>query len=158
MQYLYLNHQKLNVGFTEKGDGVRHALYQLLSQPLSDKELLQEIKTLHQQMNQPCDTLLVRVMGKNVLINKTDILYIQAAGAYSKIITAKRTYLISKTLKVLAPTLPDSFLRVHRSFLVPMHQIESFRLNILQLKNGESILLSKNGRKLIAEKLDMIAA
>lgn len=154
MQNLYLDTLKLNRGFSVKGDGVRHALYQLLSQPLSDNELLDEIKILHRELSNQSDTILVRVLGKNVLINVREIQFIEAAGAYSYIVTSKRRYLISKTLKVLSPSLPDTFLRVHRSYIVPLNQIESFRLNILMLKSGESILLSKNGRKTIAQQLE----
>jgi DNA-binding LytR/AlgR family response regulator len=154
MQNLYLDTLKLNRGFSVKGDGVRHALYQLLSQPLSDNELLDEIKILHRELSNQTDTILVRVLGKNVLINVREIQFIEAAGAYSYIVTSKRRYLISKTLKVLSPSLPDTFLRVHRSYIVPLNQIESFRLNILMLKSGESILLSKNGRKTIAQQLE----
>jgi DNA-binding LytR/AlgR family response regulator len=154
MQNLYLDPLKVNRGFSVKGNGVRHALYQLLSQPLSDQELLGEIKTLQGAFSQQTDTLMVRCRGKNALINVSDIQFIEAAGAYSYIVTKNRRYLISKTLKVLTPTLPDTFLRVHRSYLVPIEQIESFRLNVLQLKNGDSLVLSKNGRKLIAHHLN----
>lgn len=155
MQNLYLSPFKLNKGFSVKGNGVRHALYKLLSQPLSDEVLLEEIKTLHKQMRKQTNTIVVRVLGQVVLINLSDVLYLKAAGAYSKIVTANRSYLISKTLKVLRPTLPDTFIRVHRSFLVPIEQIDSFRLNVLTLKSGETIHLSKKGRQEIAQHLDV---
>jgi two-component system LytT family response regulator len=98
------------------------------------------------------DSLIIRDGGNNVIILIQDILFIEASGAYSKIHTAERSYLASKTLKVLTPLLPDHFYRLHRSFLVPGFQIDSFKGNIANLKTGHQIGLSKSGRKLLIEK------
>ncbi|NBU04372.1 MAG: LytTR family transcriptional regulator [Bacteroidetes bacterium] len=73
----------------------------------------------------------------------------EAAGAYSKIITQQKEHLISKTLKVLSPSLPSHFVRVHRSYLVPVDQIATYKSNQLCLKNGKQIALSKTGRKVL---------
>lgn len=94
-------------------------------------------------------SLVVRESGLNVVVPFGDIQYVEAAGAYSKIITAQKEHLISKTLKVLSPSLPTSFVRVHRSYLVPIDQITTYKSNHLCLKNGKQIALSKTGRKLL---------
>ena len=98
-------------------------------------------------------SLVIRESGTNVVVPFQDIEYVEAAGAYSKIITAQKEHLISKTLKVLSPSLPEHFVRVHRSYLVPVDQIASFKSNHLCLKNGKHIALSKTGRKLLLESL-----
>lgn len=92
-------------------------------------------------------SLVVRESGLNVVVPFGDIQYVEAAGAYSKIITAQKEHLISKTLKVLSPSLPGHFVRVHRSYLVPVDQIATYKSNHLCLKNGKQIALSKTGRK-----------
>jgi two-component system, LytTR family, response regulator len=92
-------------------------------------------------------SLVVRESGLNVVVPFGDIQYVEAAGAYSKIITAQKEHLISKTLKVLSPSLPVHFVRVHRSYLVPVDQIATYKSNHLCLKNGKQIALSKTGRK-----------
>lgn len=94
-------------------------------------------------------SLVIRESGTNVVVPFQDIEYVEAAGAYSKIITAQKEHLISKTLKVLSPSLPGHFVRVHRSYLVPVDQIASFKSNHLCLKNGKNIALSKTGRKVL---------
>lgn len=94
-------------------------------------------------------SLVIRESGTNVVVPFQDIEYVEAAGAYSKIITAQKEHLISKTLKVLSPSLPGHFVRVHRSYLVPVDQIASFKSNHLCLKNGKHIALSKTGRKVL---------
>jgi DNA-binding LytR/AlgR family response regulator len=87
-------------------------------------------------------SLIIRESGMNVVVPFQDIEYVEAAGAYSKIITQQKEHLISKTLKVLSPSLPSHFVRVHRSYLVP-------KSNQLCLKNGKQIALSKTGRKVL---------
>jgi DNA-binding LytR/AlgR family response regulator len=94
-------------------------------------------------------SLVIRESGMNVVVPFQDIEYVEAAGAYSKIITGQKEHLISKTLKVLSPSLPNHFVRVHRSFLVPVNQIATFKSSQLCLKNGKQIALSKTGKKVL---------
>lgn len=94
-------------------------------------------------------SLVIRESGMNVVVPFNEIEYVEAAGAYSKIITAQKEHLISKTLKVLSPSLPSHFVRVHRSYLVPVDQIATYKSNHLCLKNGKQIALSKTGRKVL---------
>ena len=84
-------------------------------------------------------SLIIRESGMNVVVPFQDIEYVEAAGAYSKIITQQKEHLISKTLKVLSPSLPSHFVRVHRSYLVPVDQIATYKSNQLCLKNGKRI-------------------
>ena len=99
------------------------------------------------------ETFLIKENGENVILRLAEILYVEASGAYAKIVTIHRTYLLSKTLKTLELSLPPDFLRVHRSFLVPRWQINSFSSTHVCLKNGTNISLSKTGRKLLLESL-----
>lgn len=93
--------------------------------------------------------LIVRESGASIVVPVEDILYIEAAGAYSKIVTPSKVHLVSKTLKVLSPSLPSYFVRVHRSYLVPQGQITSYKSTYLCLRSGQQIALSKTGRKLL---------
>ena len=53
------------------------------------------------------------------------ILYIEADRNYSRIFTANKEYLLSITLKLMEEKLPPSiFLRIHRSYLINITQIE----------------------------------
>lgn len=53
------------------------------------------------------------------------ILYIQAEGSYSKIVTQNDEYLVSGNLNVYALKLEDQFIRTHRSFLVNLTLVTS---------------------------------
>ena len=84
-----------------------------------------------------------------VQTNVFDIIFIEAAGAYSKIVTEAKNVIASKTLKSIESKLPSSFIRIHRSFIVPLNQIASYSSSIVCLKNGQQIALSKTGKKLL---------
>ncbi len=116
------------------------------------KAFLKRIETKIQPKRPHEESLIIRDGGNSVIIHIKDILFIEASGAYSQIHTSERSYLVSKTLKILTPLLPNQFYRLHRSYLVPGSQIDSFKGNMVNLKTGHQIGLSKSGRKLLLEK------
>lgn len=136
-------------------EALRLDVFDFLTKPLEVDQFMAFVERLKSkiQPKRPLDdSLIIRDGGNSVIIHIQDILFIEASGAYSKIHTAERSYLVSKTLKVLTPMLPEHFYRLHRSFLVPGFQIESFKGNTANLKTGHQIGLSKSGRKLLLEK------
>jgi two-component system LytT family response regulator len=136
-------------------DALRLDVIDFLTKPLEVdqfKAFLKRIETKIETKRPLDETLIIRDGGNSVIIQIQNILFIEASGAYSKIHTAERSYLVSKTLKVLTPLLPEHFYRLHRSFLVPGFQIDSFKGNTANLKSGHQIGLSKSGRKLLLEK------
>lgn len=64
-----------------------------------------------------------------------DILYIEALDDYLKIyVNQQKTIVVRMTMKSILEKLPSSdFLRVHRSFIVPVKKVESMRNKTLQL-------------------------
>ena len=71
------------------------------------------------------DRIFVRHKEKMVKIMIAGILYIEADRNYSRIFTANKEYLLSITLKLMEEKLPQSiFLRIHRSYLINITQIE----------------------------------
>ncbi len=138
-------------------DAIRSGVIDFLTKPLEDSVFIAFVERLQERfksnLSKPNqESLIIRDGGNSVIILIDDIQYIEASGAYSKIHTTHRSFLVSKTLKVLTPMLPDHFYRLHRSYLVPNEQIESFKGNSVSLKSGAQIGLSKSGRKLLLEK------
>lgn len=97
------------------------------------------------------NSLVIKDNSESILIPFNDILYLEASGAYSKVVTLTRNFIATKTLKTIESSLPETFIRVHRSYIVPKWQITSFGSNYVCLKNGTHISLSKNGKKLLQE-------
>lgn len=71
-----------------------------------------------------------------------DILYIEALGNYTKIFRESGGYVLSHTnLKTIQAMLPvNSFLRIHRSYVISVKKVERFTKNYIQLEKT-SILL-----------------
>lgn len=121
-----------------------------------------EIQTLQSNIESSFDHLrrVVIKSGSNVeVLPVDDIHYLEAAGDYVEIYTAKGKYLKQKTMNYFEQQLdPDQFIRVHRSYIVSINQInklepyskDSF---ILYLKNGKEVNVSKNGYKNLKERL-----
>ena len=132
--------------------------FDYLLKPLSESEVLRfkaklkkwlKDKKLEEVTDEEEERIIIKDSGENIVIPVSDIVYLEACGAYSKIHTEARNFIASKTLKNIEDILPSSFLRVHRSYIVPLGRISSYTINTVCLKDGRNISLSKSGRKLL---------
>ena len=83
------------------------------------------------------DRIFVRHKDNMVKIFIEDILYIEAERNYCRIFTKNKEYLLSTTLKIMEDKLPARyFIRVHRSFMVNLAQVDEVAENhvIIALK------------------------
>ncbi len=82
----------------------------------------------------------VRADYKVYQLALTDILYIEGLDDYLKIHVQNGYPIVARlTMKAMLQKLPDSdFVRVHRSFIIPLRRIEAVRNKVIQLA-GQSI-------------------
>lgn len=74
--------------------------------------------------------------GKYIKINLCDILFIEGLGNYQKIFTNNGQIITQLKLKSIEKQLkPFGFLRVHKSFLVPIKKIENIEGHKIQIGN-----------------------
>ncbi len=77
---------------------------------------------------------------KYVRVKVEDILWVEALGANVKIITEPSVFTLSANLSSFSKQVPHDFLvRVHRSYMINIHRIESFY--------GNRIYIQKNGKQ-----------
>ena len=95
-------------------------------------------------------SLVVKQDYNNVTIPLNEILYIEAMEGYSKIFRENEVCTISRViLKNIGGMLPaDTFLRIHRSFIVAVPKIQSFNKQEVKLIDGTSLPI---GRQYSAE-------
>ncbi|MGB3182396.1 MAG: LytTR family DNA-binding domain-containing protein [Cyclobacteriaceae bacterium] len=75
---------------------------------------------------------------KLIQVATADILYIEAAGNYCKVVTAPDTILIRETLTALMQRLPTRrFIQVHRSYAVALPHISSIEGNRISMTEYE---------------------
>ncbi|TWV13170.1 LytTR family transcriptional regulator [Bacteroidaceae bacterium HV4-6-C5C] len=95
------------------------------------------------------------------LVKVEDILYIQACGDYTTLITPTGEHIKEQTMKYFETHLPpNNFVRIHRSTIVNVAQIsrvELFGKETYQvlLKNGIKLRVSLTGYRLLKERLGL---
>lgn len=100
------------------------------------------VRRIQNRRTSSSKVLVVKQQYNNVNIDMDDILYVKALGNYCEIYRDRESYIISRTsLKTLREMLPeDSFLRIHRSYIVAKDKIEKFSKTQLKLKGCKELL------------------
>jgi DNA-binding LytR/AlgR family response regulator len=74
-----------------------------------------------------------------VYLSVNDIVYLEAFGDYTKVVTPAKNYLTLATLSNFLQSLPPGrFMRVHRSYVIAINKVKS--LNVKNIDIGTSIL------------------
>jgi len=99
--------------------------------------------------------------GKIEMILVKDIVFVNAESNYIRIHTLQgHTIMLAKTLKQVSTKLETlGFVRVHQSYLVHPHQIQSYHIHdrILFLHTGNEIPVSRSHRRFVSETLSVWA-
>lgn len=102
------------------------------------------------------DRIFVRHREKIIKIFIADILYVEADRNYCHLYTADKEYLLTATLKLMEDKLPvNYFVRVHRSYLVNLTQIDEVGEGNIGIK-GKTIPLSHNLRETLLKRIQTI--
>ncbi|WP_428656093.1 LytR/AlgR family response regulator transcription factor [Runella sp.] len=102
------------------------------------------------------DRIFVRHREKIIKIFIADILYVEADRSYCHLCTTNNEYLLTTPLKVMEDKLPGNcFVRVHRSFLVNLTQVDEVGEGHIGIK-GKTIPLSHNLREALLKRIQTI--
>jgi len=87
----------------------------------------------------PEETFIYIKENKKVIkINLSEIKYIEGLSEYVQIFTEKRKIITKTSMAQMDEKLPsDSFLRIHKSFIVSMSKIEAFTANTIEIQGKE---------------------
>ncbi len=101
--------------------------------------------------------ILVKQDYSSISIPIDDILYVEAVESYSKIFRISGDCIISRILlkNVFAMLPQDSFMRIHRSFIVSKSKVKSFNRQELVLINGAILPI---GRQYVSELMEMMSS
>jgi DNA-binding LytR/AlgR family response regulator len=97
--------------------------------------------------------LMVRTQKGQKKIALDEILWLEASGNYSLVVTASEKFAVKQSLLRLAETLGDSFLRVHKRFCVNISKITHLNAHSVVVNNQE-ILVSYTRKRALMEKLN----
>jgi DNA-binding LytR/AlgR family response regulator len=95
------------------------------------------------------DHLIIRADRKLYKVNYEDLLFIEGQKAYVTFHTKKKNITALASLRDLEDQLPSShFLRIHKSYIVSIHEIESLEGNQVEI-GGQRLPVSKSYRKAV---------
>jgi two-component system response regulator LytT len=101
--------------------------------------------------------LSVKKKGRQSLINVRDIKYIKGSGIYTELhLTDGKIEIYNKTLENLSLLLPESFLRIHKSYIVKMSEaieiiVQPGTQYGLRLKSDEILPIGRTRYKMVKE-------
>lgn len=119
-----------------------------LEQTVALKEMLESEERTHQEAAQ---RVVLKVKNEIKIIPVPEIKYLEANDDYVNIFTKEGKFLKNKTLSYFEKSLPpDSFVRVHRSYMVNIGEItkiEPYEKEgyMLKLRGGGTVPVSKTG-------------
>lgn len=139
----------------------KYNILEYILKPVSIEELVEatnKAKDIILKRNQPAIAAPSNVLSfteNNFLKfkNVSDITHLEALDNYTRIYALSgETFTTSKTLKEYESTLPVSFIRVSRSFIVNIAFVEAIAKakNLLIMKDNTKIALTQNIHKLIS--------
>jgi DNA-binding LytR/AlgR family response regulator len=117
-----------------------------LMKPVSSARVAEALNRIAQPPQDTSETLAVDVPGGGTkLLQRADILYLQAHGDYVRVFTADDRYLVRGTLNEIERRwAPHGFHRVHRRFLVNLRRAAEVRPQL----NGTATLILADGAEL----------
>ncbi|WP_421799113.1 LytR/AlgR family response regulator transcription factor [Haliscomenobacter sp.] len=113
---------------------------------------LNSVQSLTESLLTPESTypekILVQIGAKLVTVDLAEVIWIDAEGDYSKLITSKQRYLSNYGLGALEKKLdPRRFIRVHRSAIINLAFVQEIQKQISSydviLQNGEVVRVSR---------------
>jgi len=99
----------------------------------------------------------ITTAGKLELVSSESIVFCKASGDYVEVhLTKGEQRLFSGSLKEMEKQLPETFLRVHRSYMVNMEFIKSLGSGILILTDGAEIPVSRRIMPMVRSELKQL--
>lgn len=120
------------------------------------EKLLSKDKEGKSKANPDKTYMFVKLDGKLLKVNFSDILYIKAEQEYSYIYTHQEKLLVSMHLKLLENILPETlFTRIHRSYIIPQERVTSMYGNMIQIGQDIELPIGSTYKDKLLEKLDI---
>ncbi len=128
-------------------------LLQGVNKYLNENQSLPEVVSLEIEQEKS-ESIFVRADRKMIKINFPDILFIESLADYIKIHLADKTVVTRETISSIEAKLPQQdFLRVHRSFIIAINEIDSFTAELIEIGNKQ-IPISRSYKDNVLKRLE----
>jgi DNA-binding LytR/AlgR family response regulator len=103
------------------------------------------------------DAVFIKADNSFERVDYTDIYYVEANGNMVTIFTKNRKFIIRKSMKDMEEKLPSNlFLRVQKSFIVQLAQIDNFNTKEITLKTNDVVPVGRQYYNSFLAKLNTI--
>lgn len=103
--------------------------------------------------NEDDEFIFIKSNLKKLKIYTSQIRWVEAFGDYVKVITEDDSHLVLSTMKAFEKDLPqDKFIRVHKSYIINVHKVETFNSKFAEIDTFK-IPLSRNKKDHLLEAL-----
>lgn len=99
------------------------------------------------------NNIFIKSDGVLVKLSAHEVSFIEAMGDYIKVHTPSKRHIVHSTMKAFVAKLPDDFIRIHKSYIVNLHQIDKVEENTVYM-NGLELPVSRNNRKTLMENIN----
>lgn len=98
--------------------------------------------------------LYLRIERRLIKVNTKDILWIESMKDYIKVVTTEKSYTTKQKISVVEKLLPISeFMRIHRSFIIPVSKAEGYHPNHILIA-GNKIPVGRNYKQACYQKFN----
>ena len=123
-----------------------------LLKPVSAQRLKQALSKVCQRTAKPLDQkpkdITLKVDREKRKFALDTIEYIEAYGNYVKLHQAQNTTLATATLKQLSEQLADTFIQIHKSYLINKNKVTAVNHEYVELTTGAKIKIGKSYKEL----------
>ncbi len=142
-------------------DAFQYNVSDFLKKPFTYQRFLESLQKItaiseNYSSNTNLDHLYIKTEGKLVRLNNDEILFIESMGDYVKFVTSEKKYITHNTIKNLEEKInKDSFMKVHRSYIINITKIDDIRENDLYIR-GNEIPVSKSHKPEVMKRLNIL--
>lgn len=105
--------------------------------------------------NSGSEDIYVKVDSSLIKLTTKDILWLEAMGDYVSINTAEKKYMVYSTMKHMEEKLPESFMRIHRSYIVNLNKISNIDDHVITI-NKNVLSVSRNYKDALLHRLNLV--
>ncbi|MCW3160941.1 LytR/AlgR family response regulator transcription factor [Chryseobacterium oryctis] len=125
-------------------EGYEYNIIDYLLKPISFerfyKSILKAQERFEMSKNSENSYFYVKASGQQHRVNFEDILFVESIKDYVNIKTSEQEYIVLDTLKSMEKQLPESsFVRIHKSFIINLNQIQNFDIKKVNLVDNKEI-------------------
>jgi len=121
---------------------------------LSCQDQVQVVPNSSTEKTQEESYIYVKENKKVIKIYLSEIRYIEGLSEYVQIYTEKRKIITKTSMALMEEKLPAAnFLRIHKSFIVPVNKIEAFTANTIEI-HGKELPIGRNYKNAVLNSLN----